>query len=82
MKLKQIHHYDTYVPILSGLSSTRNWKQAVNTVITSLRPLGDDYCRILADRASVTVDGATVTQTGASRAGRSVAVRTPPIRTS
>ena len=29
MKLKDIHHYDTYVPILSDLEVKRTWKQAV-----------------------------------------------------
>jgi oligoendopeptidase F len=47
MKLKEIHHYDTYVPILSGLSSKRTWKQAVKLVIDSLAPLGDEYCQTL-----------------------------------
>ena len=44
MKLKQIHHYDTYVPILSGLETKYTWKQAVDVVLESLKPLGPDYC--------------------------------------
>jgi oligoendopeptidase F len=47
MKLKDIHHYDTYVPILSELSVKHTWKQAVKSVIQSLRPLGDEYCSVL-----------------------------------
>ena len=47
MKLKQIHHYDTYVPILSDLDQTRPWKQAVQVVMESLAPLGEEYCRVL-----------------------------------
>jgi oligoendopeptidase F len=47
MKLKDIHHYDTYVPILSDLDQTRTWKQAVQSVMASLTPLGDEYCRVL-----------------------------------
>lgn len=47
MKLKDIHHYDTYVPILSDLDQTRTWKQAVQSVMASLAPLGDEYCRVL-----------------------------------
>ncbi|QEG37463.1 oligoendopeptidase F [Bythopirellula goksoeyrii] len=43
MKLKDIHHYDTYVPILSDLDQKRTWKQAVKTVVDSLEPLGSDY---------------------------------------
>jgi oligoendopeptidase F len=47
MKLKEIRHYDTYVPILSELDQTRTWKQAVDAVIESLAPLGADYCGVL-----------------------------------
>ena len=47
MRLKDIHHYDTYVPILSDLDQKRNWKQAVKAVMQSLEPLGDEYCRVL-----------------------------------
>ena len=49
MRLKDIHHYDTYVPILSDLDQRRTWKQAVAVVLRSLEPLGDDYCRALRD---------------------------------
>lgn len=47
MKLKEIHQYDTYVPILSDLDQTRSWKQAVATVMESLAPLGAEYCGVL-----------------------------------
>jgi oligoendopeptidase F len=47
MKLKDIHQYDTYVPILSDLEIKRTWKQAVDLVVESLRPLGDEYCSTL-----------------------------------
>jgi len=47
MKLKDIHHYDTYVPILAELDTRRTWKQAVNAVIASLEPLGSEYCGVL-----------------------------------
>lgn len=49
MKLPQIHHYDTYVPILSETKTHRSWDQAVGIVMESLRPLGQEYCRILED---------------------------------
>jgi oligoendopeptidase F len=52
MKLRDIHHYDTYVPILSELDTTHTWKQAVDVVVKSLEPMGDDYCRILHDGLS------------------------------
>ncbi len=47
MKLKEIHHYDTYVPILSDLDQKRTWNQAVKAVLQSLEPLGDNYCSVL-----------------------------------
>jgi oligoendopeptidase F len=48
MRLKDIHQYDTYVPILSDLDQKRTWQQAVDTVIASLAPLGNDYVSVLA----------------------------------
>ncbi len=48
MRLRDIHHYDTYVPILSELDTRHTWKQAVAAVVESLEPLGDEYCRVLA----------------------------------
>ena len=47
MKLKEIHHYDTYAPILSEFDQNRTWKQAVDAVMKSLTPLGDEYCGVL-----------------------------------
>jgi oligoendopeptidase F len=47
MKLPDIHHYDTYVPILSELETRHTWDQAVKVVANSLEPLGSDYCRVL-----------------------------------
>jgi oligoendopeptidase F len=47
MKLKDIHHYDTYVPILSDLEVNRPWNQAVKLVMESLTPLGSEYCAAL-----------------------------------
>jgi oligoendopeptidase F len=47
MRLKEIHHYDTYVPILSQLETRHNWSQAVKRVIESLEPLGSEYCGVL-----------------------------------
>ncbi len=47
MKLRDIHHYDTYVPILSDLEIKRTWAQAVKLVIDALAPLGTEYCGAL-----------------------------------
>jgi oligoendopeptidase F len=47
MKLREIHHYDTYVPILSELETRHTWDQAVDLVTKALEPLGSDYGRVL-----------------------------------
>jgi oligoendopeptidase F len=47
MNLPDIHHYDTYVPILTDIKVERTWDQAVDVVIESLRPLGADYINVL-----------------------------------
>ncbi len=47
MGLADIHHYDTYVPILTGLQRTIHWDEAVEMVMQSLRPLGSEYCNAL-----------------------------------
>ena len=47
MRLRQIHHYDTYVPILSELDTRHTWNQAVDLVTAALAPLGSDYCGTL-----------------------------------
>src|SRR5205085_7611100 len=43
MKLKDMHHYDTYVAILSDLEKRTAWEQAVKTIVKALEPLGDEY---------------------------------------
>lgn len=52
MRLKDIHHYDTYVPILTEQETRHTWKQAVNAILSALAPLGDEYCSVLADGLS------------------------------
>ncbi len=47
MNLPDIHHYDTYVPILSDLTIENSWQQAVEMVISALQPLGSEYCNAL-----------------------------------
>jgi oligoendopeptidase F len=47
MKLKAIHHYDTYVPILSELETEHRWEEACAVVVAALAPLGAEYCRAL-----------------------------------
>ncbi len=47
MRLKQLHHYDTYVPILSELRQRHTWDEAVGVVLAALEPLGSEYCGTL-----------------------------------
>jgi oligoendopeptidase F len=47
MRLPDIHHYDTYVPILSDLEVRHTWQQAVRVVLDALQPLGSEYCGAL-----------------------------------
>jgi oligoendopeptidase F len=47
MKLDEIHHYDTYVPILSELEVRHTWQQASKVILSALEPLGSEYCGVL-----------------------------------
>jgi oligoendopeptidase F len=47
LRLRAIHYYDTYVPLLPELSRRRTWKQAADTVVAALAPLGSEYCGVL-----------------------------------
>jgi len=49
MNLASLHHYDTYVPILSGINKRHTWDEAVNVVLASLEPLGREYTDVLAE---------------------------------
>ncbi len=52
MDLPDIHHYDTYVPILSDIEVEHSWEEAVSVVCDSLAPLGDDYVSVLREGLS------------------------------
>jgi oligoendopeptidase F len=47
MRLRDLHHYDTYVPILNELKTRHTWTQAVQLVISAIEPLGSEYCGVL-----------------------------------
>jgi oligoendopeptidase F len=47
MRLPEIHHYDTYVPMMSEKKSRHPWDKAVRLVVESLEPLGSAYCGVL-----------------------------------
>ena len=46
--LEEIHHYDTYVPMVAEVRTRTTWDEAVDKVLASLAPLGDEYCGVLA----------------------------------
>jgi oligoendopeptidase F len=45
--LEEIHHYDTYVTMVPGVSTSIAWDEAVERVVASLGPLGSEYCDTL-----------------------------------
>ncbi|MCL6502198.1 MAG: oligoendopeptidase F [Pirellulales bacterium] len=47
LKLRQIHHYDTYVPLVPGLRTYYPWDKAVELVVAALAPLGSEYTSTL-----------------------------------
>jgi oligoendopeptidase F len=47
MHFKDIHQYDTYVPILAAMRTRHTWDEAVQTVLTALQPLGNEYGAVL-----------------------------------
>ncbi len=49
MGLENIHQYDTYVPILSGIKKQHTWDQAVDVILAALAPLGSEYTGVLAE---------------------------------
>ncbi len=49
MKLPDIHHYDTYVPILSEMKVEYEWEKAARTITDALEPLGKEYTSTMYD---------------------------------
>ncbi len=47
LALPEIHHYDTYVPIVGEMRSNVEWDAAVEHVLAALTPLGEEYLSIL-----------------------------------
>ena len=47
LKLNELHMYDIYVPIVPETTMTINYEEAKDMVIEGLRPLGQDYIKIL-----------------------------------
>jgi len=47
--LKELHHYDTYVPLVAEMETQISFDAAVDKVIAALQPLGKDYLDPLAE---------------------------------
>lgn len=47
MKLKDIRHYDTYVPILNQITKKHTWDEAVEVIQEAMIPLGPEYGEVL-----------------------------------
>ena len=47
LKLRDIHHYDTYVSIIPDAEKKHTWDQAVKAVVEAVAPLGEQYTREL-----------------------------------
>ncbi|MEI8233621.1 MAG: oligoendopeptidase F [Verrucomicrobiota bacterium] len=45
--LAEIHHYDTYVPMVSEIDTHTSFDEAIDKVIAAMAPLGPEYCRVL-----------------------------------
>jgi oligoendopeptidase F len=45
--LKELHHYDTYVPMVAEIETHISFDQALENVVTALRPLGKEYVDVL-----------------------------------
>src|SRR5881628_3240214 len=47
--LDELHHYDTYVPLVSEIEARFTFDQAVEMVLAALAPLGKEYVDVLAE---------------------------------
>lgn len=49
LRLDQIHHYDTYVPLVADIQTDVGFDEAIDLVLGGLKPLGDEYVNTLAE---------------------------------
>ena len=49
LNLDELHAYDTYVPLVAEIETRISFDQAIENVVASLAPLGDEYVGALAD---------------------------------
>jgi oligoendopeptidase F len=49
LNLNELHHYDTYVPLVSEIESHIPFDEAIDKVVAALQPLGKQYVEVLRD---------------------------------
>src|ERR1051325_1050415 len=47
--LNELHHYDTYVPLVTEIQTAFSFDQAIEMVLAALAPLGEEYVKVLAE---------------------------------
>src|SRR5881628_969693 len=47
--LDELHHYDTYVPLVPEIQTRFTFEEAVDMVLTALAPLGEEYVQVLTE---------------------------------
>jgi oligoendopeptidase F len=47
--LRELHHYDTYVPLVPEIQTKFSFAEAIEMVLNALAPLGKEYVRVLAE---------------------------------
>ena len=47
--LSELHHYDTYVPLVPKIETRTSFERAVEMVLAALAPLGEQYVDVLAE---------------------------------
>src|SRR5215468_3345298 len=47
--LKELHHYDTYVPLVPEIQTKFTFDEAIEMVLAALAPLGKEYVHVLAE---------------------------------
>jgi len=47
--LDELHHYDTYVPLVSEIESSISFDEAIETILQAFEPLGPEYTAVLSE---------------------------------
>jgi oligoendopeptidase F len=78
LKLKELHWYDLYVPMVGEVDYKIDYRQAQQTVLAALAPLGREYVDALADGFARRWVDVVESQNKASGAYSSGSFLTPP----